>query len=153
MFDTVNNMNIRMIKYNTKEYEESLKIRDEVLRKPWNRSISEDDLTLEKELFDILLGSFAENKLTGLIVLHPIDDQEIQIKYLCVYEEYSKKGIGKKLVEYSEKYAYDNDFSKITLDSREWAVNFYENLKYKVVGKSFIPEFVSIVHTPMEKTL
>ncbi len=145
-------MNIKVIEFGTEEYEESLKIRNEVLRIPWGRSIKEDDLSLERTN-DILIGYFLNNKLCGLIVLHPISKLKIQIKYLCVYKEYSGKGIGRQLVQFSENYVKEKGFCKIILESRDTALNFYRNMNYEVIGKAFMPEFVPIKHIPMEKNI
>ncbi|HHX67893.1 MAG: GNAT family N-acetyltransferase [Miniphocaeibacter sp.] len=145
-------MEIKYIEYGTDEYRDSLLLRDEVLRIPWGRSIKEDDLSLE-DGFDILIGGFLNNKLKGLIVLHPLDKEEIQIKYLAVYDDSRGLGIGKKLVLETEKYALNNNFKKIFLESRDSAVNFYEKLNYKIIGKPFMPEFVPIPHIPMIKNI
>ena len=145
-------MKIKYIEFGTSEYEESLKIRDEVLRIPWNRSISEDDLSLE-DGHDILIGGFSDNVLQGIIVLHPIDNERIQIKYLAVYEKNRGYGIGKALVSESEEYGKNNGYKEIFLESREKAVNFYEKMDYTVVGEFFMPEFVPIPHIPMIKKI
>lgn len=145
-------MKIEYIEYGSKEYKESLKIRDEVLRIPWNRSILEDDLSLEKST-DILIGGFIKNKLEGVIVLHPLNDEKIQIKYLAIYEENRGLGIGKSLVLESENYSIKNNYIKIVLESRDTALKFYEKLGYTVIGKPFLPDFVPIIHIPMEKKI
>lgn len=145
-------MNIKYIKYGTEEYKDSIILRDKVLRIPWGRSIKEDDLTLEKSL-DILIGGFINNSLKGIIVLHPIDEDEIQIKYLAVSEDSRGLGIGKKLVLETEKFVLNNNFKKIFLESRDSAVNFYKKLNYNIIGKPFMPEFVPILHIPMMKKI
>ncbi|QQK08086.1 GNAT family N-acetyltransferase [Miniphocaeibacter halophilus] len=145
-------MEIQYIKYGTEEYKESIILRDEVLRIPWGRSIKEDDLTLE-DGFDILIGGFINNKLKGVIVLHPLDENEIQIKYLAVSKDSRGLGIGRKLVLETEKYALNNNYKKIFLESRDTAVNFYKELNYIVIDKPFMPEFVPILHIPMIKDI
>ncbi len=145
-------MEIKYIDFGTTQYYESLKLRDVVLRIPWNRSIDEDDLTLE-DGHDILIGGFIENNLEGVIVLHPINSSKIQIKYLAVYEESRGLGIGRELVLESEEYGKKNGYREIFLESRDNAVNFYEKLDYALAGDFFMPEFVSIPHIPMIKKI
>ena len=149
----LNNIEIKYILYGTKEYEESLKLRDIILRKPWNRSIDEDDLSLEEKNVDLVIGAFIKNILKGVIILHFIDEKICQIKYLAVYEDSQKIGIGKKLVREAEEYSLNNNFTKIFLESRKTAVNFYKNLNYNIIGDYFMPEFVPVIHIPMAKYL
>lgn len=145
-------MEIKYIYFGTEEYGESLQLRDEVLRIPWDRSITEDDLSLE-DGHDILIGGFIENRLEGVIILHPMDRKRIQIKYLAVYEKNRGLGIGKALVLESEEYGKNNGYEEIFLESREKAVNFYKKMNYTVIGEFFMPEFVPIPHIPMIKKI
>ena len=51
-----------------------------------------------------------------------------------VEPEFQKQGIGKKLIEYIEQYAKENNFVQVALDTSEEAahlIDWYEKLGYK----------------------
>lgn len=57
---------------------------------------------------------------------------------LCVDEKYQGKGFGKQLMEYTKKYAIDNDYDRIEL--RVWEFNdhaykMYESLGFKTQSR------------------
>jgi GNAT superfamily N-acetyltransferase len=43
-------------------------------------------------------------------------------------------GIGKALVKYAEKYAFDAGYKKMILHARETALDFYRHLNYTTGG-------------------
>jgi predicted GNAT family N-acyltransferase len=61
------------------------------------------------------------------------------------------RGIGKRMVVYSESFSKELRFAEMILHARETAVPFYESLSYVKVGEGFTE--VTIPHWSMEKTL
>lgn len=143
-------LEIRQIEFGTSEYEETLKLRDKVLRKPLGLSIKNDDLQKENE--DYHVACFLNSQLAGIIVLTKIaDDTEIKIKQIAVEESFRGCKIGSKLVNYAEKLAKNLGYKKLLLHSRETAVPFYKKLGYGKTSGAFIE--VTIPHYKMEKQL
>jgi len=73
------------------------------------------------------------------------------MRQVAVDGTYQAKGIGKKLVEYSERLALEKNFDKIILNARDTAVKFYLKLGYRIEGEMFIE--VEIPHYRMSKKL
>ena len=79
-------------------------------------------------------------------------DNIAQIRYMAVKNNFSKQGLGSKMIAELEKIAETNKIKKIYLNSRINAVKFYENNGYSKI-KEVKPSFGSIVHYRMEKIL
>ncbi|MFW6287603.1 MAG: GNAT family N-acetyltransferase [bacterium] len=140
---------LKIIDYNSADYEEELKLRDEVLRKPLQMSIYNEDLSGDKT--DIHLGVYIGNDLVGCLLLKELDNQTFKMRQVAVKPEYRGKGIGRKMVEYTENYAIENGYSKINLHARKNAIGFYEKLGYRIIGDEFLE--LRIPHHKMEKNL
>jgi predicted GNAT family N-acyltransferase len=142
-------MEIKELEFGSSDYKESIKLRDEVLRKPLGLEYSEDFLNSEKDQHHI--GFFKNGEIVGILLLQNLGGGEIKMRQVAVKEEMRKNGIGRRLVEYSEKISAEMGYSKIVLHSRKTAVGFYEKMGYGIVGEEFIE--VGIPHYKMEKIL
>lgn len=142
-------MPIKQIDYGTKEYDQMVKLRYEVLRKPLKLNFNTDEL--EKEKNDILIGAFEEDKILGCCFLTKQDDHCVRLRQMAVANNLQGKGIGASMMNYAENIAQDAGFKKIIMHARKTAIGFYEKLGYTVTGKEFTE--VSIPHFVMEKKL
>jgi len=142
-------IDIRQIKIGSEEYEEELKLRDMVLRKPLKLSLFNENLEREKN--DYHIGAFLSCSLVGVLVLTPLNNIEIKMRQVAIYESFRGKGIGTKLVVYAEEFAKNLGYKKIILNSRKTAVEFYEKLGYTKVSEEFIE--VTIPHYKMQKII
>jgi N-acetylglutamate synthase-like GNAT family acetyltransferase len=142
-------MPIKQIDYGTKEYDQMVKLRYEVLRKPLKLNFNTDEL--EKEKNDILIGAFEEDKILGCCFLTKQDDHCVRLRQMAVANNLQGKGIGASMMNYAENIARDAGFKKIIMHARKTAIGFYEKLGYSVTGKEFTE--VSIPHFVMEKRL
>ncbi|WP_425381498.1 GNAT family N-acetyltransferase [Spiroplasma endosymbiont of Polydrusus pterygomalis] len=61
-----------------------------------------------------------------------------KIERVCVLAEYRKFHIGKKLMEFMEKLAIENNFKVIILCVQIQALNFYKSLGYQVCSVPFL---------------
>ena len=62
------------------------------------------------------------------------DLKTLYIDDLCIKKEYQHQGIGKKLMQYIEDYAKNNDYDNLTLnvwEGNDSAKYFYEMLNFK----------------------
>lgn len=144
------NYYIAEITFGTPEYDEAVRLRYDILRKPLGRTFNIEDFAKEYEHFH--LGYYhSSGQLIACLTLTPLDAQEVKMRQVAVAEAVQRSGVGRILVEASERFARSHHFSKIVLNARETAVPFYERLEYQRLGDRF--EEVGIPHFKMEKSL
>lgn len=150
-FFVILKMPIRQIKYGSKEYQESVDLRNKILRLPLGMLLDEEDLRKEKSDFHI---AFLENnKVIGILILTPIDKDTVKMRQVAIADEYQGKGIGSGLVKFSEKAAIDFNFSKIILNARSTALGFYKKMGYETLGDEYVDESIKIPHFKMMKRI
>ncbi|MBS1578645.1 MAG: GNAT family N-acetyltransferase [Bacteroidetes bacterium] len=142
-------MPLRIIDYGTKEYQEMVDLRLQILRTPLGLSFTNEEL--EKEKDDILLGYFDEDVLEGCCLLTKTAPNTVRLRQMAVIFGLQGKGIGRSLMAFAENVARDAGFKIITMHARKSAVGFYEKLDYKIASNEF--EEVTIPHYVMEKNL
>ena len=133
------------------EYNEYYRIRYEILRKPWNQP--EKSTKDETELTSVhLLAKDETGKAVATGRMQFNSEEEAQIRSMAVIDEYQGNGIGSLLIDHLEKIALEKKIKRITLDSRENAVQFYIRNGYKVIEPSYLL-FGLIKHFKMQKDL
>jgi predicted GNAT family N-acyltransferase len=142
-------MALKQIDHGTKEYQQMVKLRYDILRQPLGLSFTTDELAREKE--DILIGAFDEDEMLACCMLTRADQKSLRLRQMAVQNNQQGKGIGASMMNFAEILARDKGFKKLIMHARETAVGFYEKLGYKVVGDKFIE--VTIPHYIMEKSL
>lgn len=142
-------MPIKQIDFASKEYNQMIKLRNEILRKPLHLTFEKDELNKEKN--DILIGAFEEDKMLGCCLLTKIDKECVRLRQMAVQGNLQGKGIGASMMNFAENIARDNGYKKMVMHARKTAIGFYEKLGYTVVGSEFIE--ISIPHFIMEKRL
>jgi ribosomal protein S18 acetylase RimI-like enzyme len=134
-------MALKIIDYGTPEYQQMIKLRDEILRKPLGLSFSQEELSEEKN--QLLIGAFDDDKMLGCCML--VDEGN------GVNNTLQGKGIGRALMNFAENLARDRGYKRLTMHARKTAVGFYERLGYQISSPEF--EEVTIPHYVMEKWL
>jgi predicted GNAT family N-acyltransferase len=143
-------VNILSIEFATPEYDESVALRFEVLRKPLRLEFTPEQLGAEWS--DLHLAAFdTQGKIIGILLLTPVSEHLVKMRQVAVSPDQQGKGVGTSMVLDSEILAKSQNFTNITLHAREKAVPFYLRLGYQVVGDKF--EEVGIPHFKMEKVL
>lgn len=142
-------MPIKQIDHGSKEYQQMINLRNEILRKPLNLAFLKDELDKEKN--DILIGVFDEDKILGCCLLTIVDKTSVRLRQMAVQNNLQGKGIGASMMNYAENIARDRGYKKLIMHARKTAIGFYEKLGYKVTGNEFIE--ISIPHIVMEKKL
>ncbi len=142
-------MPLKQIDHGSKEYEQMIKLRFEILRKPLHLDFSKEEL--EKEKHDILIGAFEDDKMLGCCLLTKVDKHCVRLRQMAVQNNFQGKGIGASLMNFAENVARDHGYKRIIMHARKTATGFYEKLGYTVTGKEFIE--ISIPHVVMEKKL
>ncbi|OWR27797.1 GNAT family N-acetyltransferase [Saccharibacillus sp. O23] len=145
----IDSIQVRQLAYGSGEYEESLRLRNEVLRRPLGMEIANDDLS--GDLSALHVGAFAGERLVGILLLRPKSAGVLQMKQVAVDESLRGRSVGRKMVEYAETLAAAQGCEEIVLHAREIAVPFYERLGYAREGERF--EEIGIPHYVMSKKL
>jgi predicted GNAT family N-acyltransferase len=142
-------MALKIIDHNSKEYNQMVELRYNMLRKPLGLEFTKDELEREKE--DILIGCFEDDSLEGCCLLTRTENKTVRLRQMAVISGLQGKGLGRALLQFAENIARDRGFKKITMHARKTATGFYERLGYKVTGEEF--KEVTIPHYVMEKEL
>lgn len=152
------------IEHGSPEYGAAVELRYRTLREPLGLTFSEEELAAEADSIHITCSVL--DNLAGCLVLKPQGDDAMQMRQVAVFESMRGKGIGKAMVDFSERVAREfmgkasgnlqgdaggQVVRKIWLHARENAVPFYEKLGYQIDGEMF--EEVGIPHWFMFKTL
>ncbi|HTI09005.1 MAG TPA: GNAT family N-acetyltransferase [Puia sp.] len=143
-------MALRIIDHGTKEYQQMVNLRNEILRKPLGLALLAEELEKEKE--DVLMGAFEDDdRLLGCCLLTRMDPSTIRLRQMAVPNSMQGKGIGRALMVFAENIARDLGYKRLTMHARKTALGFYQKLGYQVTGDEFLE--VTIPHFIMEKVL
>jgi N-acetylglutamate synthase-like GNAT family acetyltransferase len=132
------------------EWEAYYDLRYRVLRKPLNQPLGS-----EKNEGDATGIHFALIESGVIKAIARLDLQEnniAQVRFVAVETETQGKGYGKKIMEAVEAECSKRGIQKIILHARDYAVDFYLKLNYKLVEKSY-KLFDELQHYLMEKSL
>jgi predicted GNAT family N-acyltransferase len=142
-------MALKQIYYGSKEYEQMVNLRTDILRKPLGITFTEEQLSKEKD--DILIAAFDDDEIIGCCILTPQNNHTIKLGQMAVQNNLQGKGIGESIMMFAENIARDRGFKTMIMHSRDTAIGFYEKLGYEVKGDGFLE--VNIPHHRMEKSL
>ncbi|TVQ46229.1 MAG: GNAT family N-acetyltransferase [Gloeocapsa sp. DLM2.Bin57] len=145
-----NKIRLAIIIFNSPQYQESLQLREEILRKPLGLSLTTEDLANEEQ--QTHLGVFIEDKLIGIVILKPtLDARIVKLRQMAIAPSYQNQGIGTQLMQYAEPQALSQGYQQIELHARYQYQRFYTKLGYQPVGEPFIE--VTIPHILMTKKI
>ncbi len=142
-------MALKIIDHGTPEYQQMVKLRDDVLRKPLGLQFSPDELAKEKD--HLLMAAYEDDQLLGCCMLVEEDPQTVRLRQMAVLNDLQGKGIGKALMNFAENLARDRGYKIITMHARKNSIGFYEKMGYEKSGVEF--EEITILHYVMEKKL
>jgi ribosomal protein S18 acetylase RimI-like enzyme len=142
-------MALKIIDHGSREYQQMVQLRNDILRKPLKLMLTPEEL--EKEKDEILIGAFEEEKMLGCCMLITVDPTTVRLRQMAVLNNLQGKGIGRALMQFAENIARDRGFKKIMMHARKSAAGFYEKLGYQVCSAEF--EEVTLPHYEMEKKL
>ena len=142
-------MALRMIDHGTKEYQQMVHLRNEILRKPLGLHFTKEELDGEKD--DILMGAFEDDRLLGCCLLTRQDAATLRLRQMAVPSGMQGKGIGRALTIFAENIARDLGYKRVCMHARSTTIGFYSKLGYSTIGNEFTE--VTIPHYIMEKTL
>jgi predicted GNAT family N-acyltransferase len=139
----------KLVAFNSLEYNQTIELRYEVLRKPLGLEFSLEQLKTEKE--DWHLGIFENLVCIACCVLTKKEGKILKLRQMAVSPKFQGRKIGKYLLEQAELFAVENGFEKMILNARAHAIPFYEKSGYQTEGEPF--EEVGLPHFLMVKNL
>jgi predicted GNAT family N-acyltransferase len=142
-------MALKIIDHGTKEYQQMVKLRDDILRKPLGLRFTPEELENEKD--NLLIGAFEDGNILACCMLVEEKSDVVKLRQMAVLNVVQGKGIGRALMQFAENLARDHGYKILTMHARINAVGFYEKMGYKVKGDEF--QEVSIPHYEMQKEL
>ena len=142
-------MALKIIDHGSAQYQQMVKLRDDILRKPLGLSFTKEELEKEKE--HLLIGAYEDDKMLACCMLVEENSKTVRLRQMAVLNDLQGKGIGKALMIFAENLARDRGYKKITMHARKNAIGFYEKMGYVKVGNEF--EEITIPHYLMEKKL
>lgn len=142
-------MALKIIDHGTPEYEQMVRLRDEVLRRPLGLGFSPEELAREKG--NLMIGAFEDEQLLGCCMLVEEKPGTVRLRQMAVLNDLQGKGIGRALMHFAENLARDQGYKVLSMHARKNAVGFYEKMGYRVSGNEFTE--VTIPHYVMEKML
>jgi ribosomal protein S18 acetylase RimI-like enzyme len=142
-------MALKIIDHGSPEYQQMVKLRDEVLRKPLGLVFTPEELEGEKE--NLLFAAFEDDQILGCCMLVEEEPSVVRLRQMAVLNDLQGKGVGRALINFAENIARDRGYRAIRMHARINAIGFYEKVGYNVKGEQFTE--VTIPHYMMEKML
>jgi predicted GNAT family N-acyltransferase len=142
-------MALKIIDHGSAAYEQMVKLREDVLRKPLGLTFSKEELNKEKN--NLLIAAFEDDQILACCMLVEENPQTVRLRQMAVVNDLQGKGIGKALINFAENLARDRGYKTITMHARKNSVGFYEKMGYKKNGQEF--QEITIPHYEMEKRL
>ena len=142
-------MTFRQFLPDTTEYQDALRLREDVLRTPLGFALTAADLARDAECFH--LGGFDEAGLQAVLLLQPLDGQTLQMRQVAVRPTRQRTGVGMRLIGFAEVFARRQGYAMLVAHAREAAVAFYLRLGYTASGDEFIEQ--TIPHRLVTKEL
>lgn len=127
-------------------YADALTIRKEVFV---NEQLVPLDIEIENEDTCIHFVLYDNTKPQATVRLYPKENKQYKVQRMAVSKTARKKGYGRKIMTYAEKFAKENNAERIILGAQTQAIPFYESLGYTVFGKEYLD--AGIKHFDMEK--
>jgi len=134
------------------EFKKYYNLRYEILRKPWGQPMgSERDDGEDMSSHRMIIDEKTGNALAVGRLQYNSED-EAQIRYMAVADEFQGQGLGSQIISVLEDVAKEKDIKRVILQARKNALQFYENNGYKIVKKTHLL-FSEIQHWLMIKEL
>ncbi len=141
-------ISFKVISHGSSIYQEAVRLREGVLRKPFGLQFSAEELDNEKHHIQIV--GILNDEVIATAVLVPEGDI-CKMQRVVVKDVLQNQGIGFQLMQFCEDHAQSLRFNTIYCHARDSAVKFYLNNQYIAEGDYF--EEDTIPHLKMVKSL
>lgn len=136
----------RQLEFDSPEYDASLRLREDVLRKPLGMKLRLQDQRGEQA--QLHFGAFEDGKLVGVIIFVPEDKSNGKLRQMAITPAQQGNGIGAQLLAHVHAFAKAKGYSALTLNARETARSFYAKHGYGPFGEPFTE--VGLPHVAMK---
>jgi len=140
---------IKIVPHNSTLYWKAVDLRTKILRIPLGLKFSQEELLQENNQIHFIYQEGEDVRAT--LALKAVSKTNMKMRQVAVDTGLQGKGIGKKLVLFSEKHALEAGYQYMECNARKVAVPFYLKLGYQIEGKEFTE--VNIPHFRMVKPL
>ena len=134
------------------EFEQYYNLRYEVLRRPWLQPKGSEKDDDDKSSIHRMIIDESNGKAVAVGRLQFNTNEEAQIRYMAVSDNYQLKGYGNLIVKTLEDIALNKGIRNIILQARENALKFYWKNGYEIIEKSYLL-FDEIQHWLMVKKI
>ena len=121
--------------FGTPTYDQAIRLRDDVLRRPLGRSILDD--YIEAEVVQTHFGYLDAGRLLGTATLVETADGAWKMRQVAVDPSEHGRGIGRALVRSCEAYAKTRDATRLYCHARLTAREFYVRCGWVAEGDEF----------------
>ena len=143
------NMDVRLIEYDSAEYEAMIGLRVTALLEPIGVPASYIDSEREKD--DFFIGAFEGSEIIGCCILTRKDNHTLQLRQMAVIPHLRGRKIGVEIIRFAESVAKQNHYNILMMHARDPVIGFYEKCGYSIVGDQFFE--VGMGHHKMQKEL
>lgn len=119
--------------YDTDYYTQTLKLRNDVLRRPLGKSIFDEDLTIERE--NDFYGWVKENQIIATLSTYVKESKTIHLTAFAVAPTYQNQGYGKGLITFLIEDLDKQVYERLSVFARATAKDFYEKCGFTVAGE------------------
>jgi predicted GNAT family N-acyltransferase len=138
------------IVFASEQYQQSLVLRQDILRAPLGLVLSEHDLHGENRQRHFGLVT-PESQLIACVVIKPVDTMTVRLRQMAVMMDFQGQGLGRGLVISVERQLKHDNIKHIELHARVVAQEFYAALGYHLTGEPFME--IGIPHVAMYKDI
>ncbi|RIJ37353.1 GNAT family N-acetyltransferase [Pontibacter oryzae] len=133
------------------QFEQYYRLRYQTLRAPWGQPEGSERVDDDASAIHAMLVNEAGEAI-GVCRLHLNTPQEGQLRFMGIRADQQGKCLGDQLLAYLEERARNLGATRIMLQARDNAVNFYRRNGYEVHEKTYLL-FGTIQHYSMGKPL
>jgi N-acetylglutamate synthase-like GNAT family acetyltransferase len=133
------------------QWQAYFEVRWRLLRSPWQQPKGSEQDEFEQIAFHVMAKNEA-GEVMGVGRIHPVTDDQWQIRYMAVEERCRNTGVGSRILKALEDYAQSQGAAQIVLNSRSTALNFYVKHGYRIIDDA-PTMFGVIAHKKMQKSL
>lgn len=142
---------VKLIEYNSKEYQQACQLRYRLFYAEHNLAWDKVFNNSDRHCFHLAIAR--SDKVLAYAQLFPQKNLNYQIKQMVVEPSYQKQNLGKQILQAAIDFAKDQGATSLSLNSRLWAIGFYQKLGFKTGGVEFPSPTTKVIHIPMKLQL
>lgn len=133
------------IEFGSSRYKELLDLRYKILLQPLGLKFLDAYRQEEATFLHIGCIEGSTDELIGGLILVPVDNEEIRVMQVAVDTVHQGEGIGRKLIEHTEKIAKEIGYERLVMHAMLSVVGFYEKLGFKQDSDLFEEKGISFI--------